>query len=79
MTIRNALVGLAVVFFIVAFFVTPDGCAGYTSEDNVHFVCMDPSGIGQLISQIAHWLFAGLAILSVAMLDADAILQRRLT
>lgn len=77
MTVRNALLVIVVVFFVAAFVITPDGCAGYTSQDNVHFTCEDPSGIGRLVSQVAHLLFAGLAILAAALIDHDALLRRR--
>ncbi|HSK51596.1 MAG TPA: hypothetical protein VLA44_02505 [Clostridia bacterium] len=77
MTIRNALLLVAVAFFVIAFVVMGDGCSGYTSSDNVTFDCVDPSGVGQDVSQAAHLLFAGLAIVSAALLDHDALLGRR--
>jgi hypothetical protein len=76
MMIRNALLLITVAFFVIAFLVMSDGCAGYTSDDNVTFDCIDPSGVGQVVSQAAHMLFAGLAILSVALLDYEALLGR---
>ena len=74
MTIRNVLLLVSVAFFAIAFLVLPDGCAAHTSEDNIHWVCLDPSGVGQYIGQAAHMLFAGLAILSAALLDHAALL-----
>jgi hypothetical protein len=79
LTIRNALLLVAAGFFVIAFFVMSDGCSGYTSDDNGTLVCIDPSGVGQIVSQAAHLLFAGLAILSVALLDHDALLPRNST
>ncbi len=76
MTVRNVLLVIAVVFFVVAFFIMPDGCAGYSSEDNVHWTCIDPSGLGQTVSQAAHMLFAGLAILSAGLVDHAALFAR---
>jgi hypothetical protein len=75
-TIRNVLLLVTAAFFVIAFIMLSDGCSGYTSEDNTTFVCLDPSGVGELISQAAHLLFAGLAILSVALLDHAALLHR---
>jgi len=74
-TMRNVLLVITVLFFIVAFFVTPGGCAGFTSQDNVDWVCDDPSGVGELISQVAHLLFVGLALLSAALIDWDVLLH----
>jgi hypothetical protein len=76
MTIRNVLLLVTAAFFVISFFVMSDGCSGYTSEDNVTWECVDPSGVGQVVSQTAHLLFAGLAILSVALLDHAALLRR---
>ena len=76
-TIRNVLLVTAVAFFAVAFLVLPDGCAGYSSSDNIHWTCDDPSGVGELISQAAHMLFAGLAILSAALIDHAALIGRK--
>jgi len=73
-TIRNVLLVAAVIFFVAAFATMPDGCAGYTSTDNVNWVCDDPSGVGETIGQAAHMLFAGLAILSAALIDHAALL-----
>lgn len=75
MTIRNGLLLITVVFFVVAFLVTPDGCDSYTRENN-RWVCDDPSGIGLLVGGVAHMLFAGLAILSAALVDHHALFRR---
>jgi hypothetical protein len=76
MTIRNVLLLVAAAFFVIAFFVMSDGCLGYTTGDDGIRVCIDPSGVGQIVSEAAHLLFAGLAILSVALLDHAALLRR---
>jgi hypothetical protein len=68
--IRNVLLLVAVAFFVVAFFVMPDGCAAYTGEE---MACVDPSGLGQTVGQFAHMLFAGLAILSAGLMDYSAL------
>ncbi len=73
MTIRTVLLLLAVTFFVVAFFVMSDGCSGYEDPGRI---CIDPSGVGQIVSQGAHMLFAGLAILSAALIDHEALLGR---
>ena len=76
MTVRDVLLLVAAAFLVIAFLVMSDGCLGYTSEDNVPFACMDPSGVGQVVGQAAHMLFAGLAILSVALLDHATLFRR---
>ena len=75
MTIRNLLLLVAVAFFVIAFLVMSDGCVGYTG-DAPNQVCDDPSGVGQVVSQAAHLLFAGLAILSAALIDYRALFGR---
>ena len=75
MTIRNLLLLVAVAFFVIAFLVMSDGCIAYTG-DAPNQVCDDPSGVGQIVSQAAHLLFAGLAILSAALIDYRAMLGR---
>ena len=72
--IRNILLLVAVAFFVVGFFVMSDGCAGYAGDE---MACIDPSGLGQAMGQYAHMLFAGLAILSAALMDYS-LLERRL-
>ena len=76
MTIRNVLLLAAVVFFVVAFFVMSDGCLGYETSLGGDRSCIDPSGVGQIVSQAAHLLFAGLAILSAGLVDHDALFGR---
>ena len=73
MTTRNVLLLVAVIFFVVAFFVMSDGCVGYATDNGGERSCIDPSGVGQIVSQAAHLLFAGLAILSAALVDHDAL------
>ena len=76
MTTRNVLLLVAVIFFVIAFFVMSDGCVGYATDNLGERSCIDPSGVGQIVSQAAHLLFAGLAILSAALVDHDALFGR---
>jgi hypothetical protein len=71
--IRNVMLLAAVIFFVVAFFVMSDGCVGYETLEGGSRSCIDPSGVGQIVSQAAHLLFAGLAILSAALMDHAAL------
>ena len=76
MSVRNLLLIVAVSFFVIAFLMTPDGCVmGYTG-DPPDQTCEDPNGLGQLVSQVAHLVFAGLAILSAALIDYVAVFRR---
>jgi hypothetical protein len=74
-TVRNVLLLIAVAFFVIAFLVMSDGCIGYSGAAP-NQVCDDPSGVGQIVSQASHLLFAGLAILSAALIDHGALLGR---
>jgi hypothetical protein len=73
-TIRNVLLLVAAVAFAIAFLTVGDGCQGYVSEDNVNWVCNDNSnGVAPLVAHVGRWLFAGLVVLSVALLDHGAL------
>lgn len=75
MTVRNRLLLVTVAFFVIAFIVMSDGCSGYEG-DAPNQVCVDASGAGRIVSQAAHLLFAGLAILSAALMDHEALRGR---
>jgi hypothetical protein len=75
MTIRNVMLLVTGAYFVVAFVVMPDGCSGYLG-DPPDVACIDPTGVGQTVSLAAHLLFAGLAMLSVALIDHRRLVDR---
>jgi hypothetical protein len=73
-TIRNVLLLAAALVFVVAFIAVGDGCQGYVSEDNVNWVCNDNTdGVAPLVANVGRWLFAGLAVMAIALLDHRAL------